>query len=439
MEFKITIDGKRHKFCGYSNEAAMEEAKNNIDALITAKREEKTAEKPVREWRDKLATSNPNHYDRLAELGLVEARIKSGTLADLIDVFELSNADKKPRTIKNRQACCNMMCRFFGAEKLVNSIKPKEADMLWEYMTENYAPATYKRQIKTVKQIFSVAVREKWISENPFKHLKGGDSVNTDRQFYITREMADMVMAACPDACSLLIFVLGRYGGLRIPSELIYLKWSDILWEQGKIRISIPKKTGKKESLKHRYLPIFPELVAPLQDYYESLSEGSRRPDDLLFPGIEGEQNLRRGLERIIERAGLTMWPKLFINLRSTRETELLLEKHPLHVVCSWIGNTPAVALKHYAQTTDDVFVQASYLSKPAPTKPTPASTEGPKKGTPRGQNRGQQSFPFISKLLQLISQDPNFTDFLQEIKNPCSDLHGHSIPPRGVEPLSPD
>jgi hypothetical protein len=33
--------------------------------------------------------------------------------------------------------------------------------------------------------------------------------------------------------------------------------------------------------------------------------------------------NLRTHLERIIELAGLTPWPKLFQNLRATRETEL--------------------------------------------------------------------------------------------------------------------
>jgi len=38
--------------------------------------------------------------------------------------------------------------------------------------------------------------------------------------------------------------------------------------------------------------------------------------------------------------------PKLFQNLRSTRETELM-ETYPAHVVCAWIGNSEAVARKH--------------------------------------------------------------------------------------------
>ena len=42
--------------------------------------------------------------------------------------------------------------------------------------------------------------------------------------------------------------------------------------------------------------------------------------------------NLRTQFERIIAKAGLKSWPKLFQNLRSTRETELT-ERWPKHVV----------------------------------------------------------------------------------------------------------
>lgn len=69
--------------------------------------------------------------------------------------------------------------------------------------------------------------------------------------------------------------------------------------------------------------------------------------------------NLRTQLERIIQRAGLKPWPKLFQNLRSTRETELA-ETYPIHVVCAWIGNTEKNAAKYYLQVTDEHFRQAA-------------------------------------------------------------------------------
>ena len=61
---------------------------------------------------------------------------------------------------------------------------------------------------------------------------------------------------------------------------------------------------------------------------------------------------------RIIKRAGLKPWAKLWQNLRSTRETKLA-DEFPAHVACAWIGNSEVVANKHYLQVTDEHFAQA--------------------------------------------------------------------------------
>ena len=69
--------------------------------------------------------------------------------------------------------------------------------------------------------------------------------------------------------------------------------------------------------------------------------------------------NLRTQFERIIQRAGLQPWPRLFQNLRSSRETELM-ERFPIHTVTAWLGNTPAVAMRHYLQVRDEDFARAA-------------------------------------------------------------------------------
>ena len=52
-------------------------------------------------------------------------------------------------------------------------------------------------------------------------------------------------------------------------------------------------------------------------------------------------------------------WSKLWQNLRSTRETELA-DQFPAHVAAAWIGNSVAVAVKHYLQVTDEHFNEAA-------------------------------------------------------------------------------
>jgi hypothetical protein len=63
-------------------------------------------------------------------------------------------------------------------------------------------------------------------------------------------------------------------------------------------------------------------------------------------------------MEKIIGRAGLSPWPRLFHNMRASRETELI-ERFAVHVVTAWLGNPPEIARKHYLQVTDEHFRQA--------------------------------------------------------------------------------
>jgi hypothetical protein len=63
-------------------------------------------------------------------------------------------------------------------------------------------------------------------------------------------------------------------------------------------------------------------------------------------------------MTRILNKAGITVWAKLFQNLRASRESELI-KVHGIEVACAWIGNTPAVAMKHYLQITDEDYEQA--------------------------------------------------------------------------------
>jgi hypothetical protein len=36
-----------------------------------------------------------------------------------------------------------------------------------------------------------------------------------------------------------------------------------------------------------------------------------------------------------------------------------LIKVHGIEVACAWIGNTPAVAMKHYLQITDEDYEKA--------------------------------------------------------------------------------
>ena len=57
--------------------------------------------------------------------------------------------------------------------------------------------------------------------------------------------------------------------------------------------------------------------------------------------------DLQTQLRRIIRKAGLDPWTRVWHNLRSSRETELAAT-FPVHVVCAWMGHAALIAQRHY-------------------------------------------------------------------------------------------
>ncbi len=102
-------------------------------------------------------------------------------------------------------------------------------------------------------------------------------------------------------------------------------------------------------------LPLFvfsfylPELLPLLEDAFELAEDGS---EFVIERCRDKGNNPRTQLNRIIRKAGVSPWPKLWQNLRSSRETELV-DQYPVQAVTAWLGNSPAVALRHYLQVTD--------------------------------------------------------------------------------------
>ena len=115
-------------------------------------------------------------------------------------------------------------------------------------------------------------------------------------------------------------------------------------------------------------VPIFPELETYLRDAFD--------PENVFVVTIatDATKNFRTRFTKIIKRAGVTPWPKLFQNLRATRQTELS-DQFPAHVVCEWLGNSQAVANKHYLHTTEEQFEQARKAAHKAAQYPS-ESTE---------------------------------------------------------------
>ena len=127
---------------------------------------------------------------------------------------------------------------------------------------------------------------------------------------------------------------------------------------------------------------------------FQSL-KGLIRVTDLVIPRLkDAATNLRTTFTRIITRAGLKPWPRLFHNMRASCATDWV-ERFPNHVVAAWLGHSPLISSQHYLQVRDAHFDLA---------------TSGTKSGALLAQNAAQHPSARNSTELQDVSKTPCIT-----------------------------
>ncbi len=351
IQFVGRDNRRRSVRLGKVSQRAAEAVKVRVEQLVAASITGHPTDDETARW---LVGLDSVLYDRLAAVQLVPKR-HGVMLAAFIDAYVDSRDDVKPATATVYGHTRRCLVAFFGDDKPLRDITPGDAD-LWRLglIRSGLADNTVRRRCGIAKQFFHAAVRQKLIGENPFADLVSAVHGNPSRYHFVTRDETCRVIEGCPDSQWRTIIALSRFGGLRCPSEVLALRWEDIDWARGRIMVRSPK-TEHHPGGDKREIPLFPELLPYLRETFELAEDGVER---VVTRYQADTPNLRTEFDRIIRRAGVEPWPKPFQNLRSSRETELA-EHWPLHVVCKWIGNSQAVASKHYLQLTDEHFERA--------------------------------------------------------------------------------
>lgn len=352
-----------------------------VEALVSAKLNGAAIDATTATW---LGTVHPKLREKLARVGLIEGESPKAavTLGQHLANYFAARTDVAKNTLVHWRHTRRCLLAYFGENRPLASITAGEAKD-WERWLKTPAarpgrkgtkkPAntglavnTIRKRCSNAKQFFADAIARELLTKNPFAGLKGTVGSNRARDYFIDRETVEKVLAVMPDNEWRLIFVLARYGGLRVPTEPLALTWDDVLWDQGKILVrSI--KTAHHEGKESRIVPLFPELRPYLNQAWDEAKEGAKY---VISRYRQDNANLRTQLLRYIERAGVPAWPKLFQNLRSSRSTELANNKEvgPL-LGAEWLGHSVAVAAKHYWQVTDADYAKASGMLQNASEK----------------------------------------------------------------------
>jgi len=438
---QFTLDKQRRTIhLGTMTEKKARCLADRVENLVSAKKWGGQLDDDTTGW---LAKLPDNLYAKLADVELVKPRAGGrAVLGAFVDAYLADKPDMKEHTRLNWLQVRQWLVLHFGASCDMRSVTPADAEDWRAFMVRGgpavkpealsveavKADAKRKRKLKALgensirrhigraRQLWRLAIRRGLVRGlNPFEGMVTKVGSDKARQFFVTRDMADAVLEACPDAQWRLLFALSRFGGLRCPSEHLALKWGDIDFDKGRIRVPSPK-TEHLEGKESRIIPMFPELRKPLLEAYTEATEGSQY---VIWRYRDKNVNLRKGLVTIIGRAGLKVWPKPWHNLRASRQTELA-EKYPIHVVCQWIGNSEAIAQAHYLQVTDAHFANAL--------------GEADENALQNAQQYGAESSSIEPEMVGAGKQK---SPELPGDSASYNTVQEFDIPPRGVEPRS--
>lgn len=301
--------------------------------------------------------------ERLMALKLL-ADGSNRTVQDLSDSFSVRAA-----AVKNGDMFLvrvRSVVEFFGAETPLSDISQADAHRFYNWLRttagkfrkkeqKGLSPLTAACRMSTARQMFQFAVRCQWIARNPLDGITIGRPLDKSKSFYVTPEMAAKVLEQLPTVEDRTIFALARWAGMRVPSEAVLLRWTDVNWDRMSMTFRSPK-TERFHDKAMRTCPIFPEILPHLQASWDAAGEGAV----FVCPRMQTSKKQFRGaICAAITRAGLKPWPKLMVNLRASRATEVA-DQFGAKAESEWIGHGADVALLHYLMVTDDIWNRAT-------------------------------------------------------------------------------
>ena len=350
----------------------------HVENLLSAQAMRVSVATETAEW---LQNVPDELYAKFVQKGFVLPRKVVGTLGEVIPkVIREKSIDAKPATVEIFRQAERCLYGHFGTDRKVDSITEPEAKAFKAWLKKHGSlktssplkPTTVAKRMQHVSSFFHHLKESGVIPSNPFKKLAKKAPVDKTRNRYIEEDTVLKVMEYAPDAEWRLIIALWRFSGLRAVSEVLMLKWEDILWDQKKIVIHSPK-TEHHEGKDTRIIPFFPHMEECLTEAFEQAPEWAvylvekhapvylRGLKERVYVSRQG--NLGTTFRKIILRAGIVPWGKLIHNLRASFETDLLNGKCDtpehrigIHMIAEWLGHSVKVMLEHYGRSQQSDF-----------------------------------------------------------------------------------
>ena len=376
FKLQFSADKKRRTlYLGSIRESAANKVQNRIDDILLDVNLRNRLSKESQEW---FLEADIGLAEKLESWGMLSTVPELWTQKLKLDRPELFQSDEitlqqftdwylqqrrsdcEESTIRKASASLNQLIEYCTEHESIATVEDITPELAFRFQLkrrETKAEATVGKDIKIAKTAFTFGVKAGKVTSNPFKELKPGSDVNLDGQHIVPVSDYEKLVEAINDPDWRVIIALARLGGLRCPSELTNLKWTDISWDAKTIRVTSPKT--KRHGKAERVIPLFSRLDEALSDHWEltgSTSEYVITKEHLRRRGT----SLSERFHRFRESAGIPHFPNPFRNMRlsAANDVSRLPGVTPKNLV-DWFGHDMKTALKHYHRTTRQDIEQA--------------------------------------------------------------------------------
>ena len=262
---------------------------------------------------------------------------------------------------------------FFGGRSL---------DAITTVEVENYIRAklragksrkTIDHHLGLLSSMFRFAVKRGLARLNPVDAAERPRQQRTDPDIrYLTIEELEAVLRAVPDdtlgPTERVLYLTAAMTGLR-RGELVALRWRDVDWASGVIRVRRSYGDGEfgppKSRRSSRAVPMADRVGQELEQHHRrSLFQDD---EDLVFchpdlGTVYDPSKLRRRFAEACVRAGIR--PARFHDLRHTFGTQMAAAGAPLRAVQEWKGHSDYRTTSIYADYAPDPSQGAYYAAK---------------------------------------------------------------------------
>lgn len=344
---------------------AAEGMKYRVEQLLEAQLLNRPLDGELAQWVKNL---DDKLSGKLARVGLIaRAEEKDApTLGTFLQSWLAARRrDYKPASLIAWGQVIDALANFLGADCRLMDVTPAKAEGFRQSMlAAGLRATTIHKRLQHARMFFAHAQRQGLVLQNPFEFVRHRPGDASERRAYVPAADALRAIEHAPNATWKLLIALSRFAGLRVPSEALSLRWQDVDWERGRLTVPSPK-AQHLAGRSYRVIPLFPTVRPFLQAAWDEAPEGAEYviPEEYRrraqTAGGWANANLRTTLEKVIRRAGLEPWSRLWHSMRASCESDLARE-FPLAVVAKWLGNTQAVAMRHYVDVTDADFERAT-------------------------------------------------------------------------------